>query len=123
LNSNGSENVTEHLIPLHGLAFEVLPAHSLSKNGTLYLLGAFGTTPTASLLGLWHALFGPFVKAQDRLRELVCPHNVFVRPCNMARQGVNGFGYFFTTKSSSAAGARPGNIKQPFGTMSMTCPT
>jgi hypothetical protein len=29
----------------------------------------------------------------------------------MARLGVNGFGYFFPTKSSSPAGARPGNME------------
>ena len=38
------KNVTEYPILLHGLAIGILPAHFLNKNGTLHLLGAFGTT-------------------------------------------------------------------------------
>ena len=41
--------------------------------------------------------------------ELVCPLKFASVPLNMARLGVNGFGYFSRKKSSSLAGAKPGN--------------
>ncbi|HBP86965.1 MAG TPA: hypothetical protein DD706_04630 [Nitrospiraceae bacterium] len=36
-----SKNVTEYPILFHGLAIGILPAHFLTENGTLHLLGAF----------------------------------------------------------------------------------
>ena len=47
--TKNAENVTEYPILLHGLVIGIFLAHSLSKNGTLHLLGAFGTTKTRSL--------------------------------------------------------------------------
>ncbi len=57
LAGRSKKNVTEYPILLHGLAFGILPAHFLSKDGTLHLLGAFGTTKTRRPLGLWQPLF------------------------------------------------------------------
>jgi len=70
------------------------------------------------------ALFEPFDKTQDKLRELARPPCLASISFHEAGRGVNGFGYFCRnkkpalslSKGGSAAGPKPGNTEKHYDT-------